>query len=64
LPFFDRSKLRHGKKFYDIVQDIVTRYEDAPNPPFLPPDIKPDIVEKELRSMENMPAISVDKDVV
>jgi hypothetical protein len=62
---YRRSKLRYRKeKNYNIVHYIVTLYEDAPNPPFLPPNIKPDIVEKEQISMENMPAISLYKDVV
>ncbi len=59
LPFFDIE----GQN-YDIVHDIVTWYEDAPNPRFLPPDIKPDIVEKEPISNEIVPAIFVYTDVV
>ncbi len=47
-----RSKLRYRKKAYNIVYDIDTRYEDAPNPFFLPPDIKLDIVGKEPISKE------------
>jgi hypothetical protein len=52
LPFFDIEGQNYNieKKTYDVVHDIVTRYEDAPNPLLLPPDIKPDIVEKEQRA--------------
>ncbi len=68
FPFFDIEGQNYDieKKTYDIVHDIVTQYEDAPNPLFLPPDIKPDImiVEKEPISKENVPAVSVYKDVV
>ncbi len=53
-----KVKTTISKKKYDVVHDIVTRYEDAPNSLFLPPDIKPDIVEKEPISKENVPAIS------